>query len=109
MRPLARVLIALAFPAGAALSGCAGNGSSAAPAVPGGAKSSARVRTFDFLARSGVAPQLLSLLHPGRAGSQLAKAGKPPKALAVTDDGNQAVEVLNSSYVVASTITAGMD
>jgi hypothetical protein len=67
------------------------------------------VRTFDFLARSGVAPQLLSLLHPGRAGSQLAKAGKPPKALAVTDDGNQAVEVLNSSYVVASTITAGMD
>jgi hypothetical protein len=104
---------ALASGAVALLAGCSGSGSSPS-ALPGSGstmQSQSHVRSTSGFEKTGVAPKFFSLLHLGTAKVPKVNpdANKAPKALAVSDFGTGAVEVLDKHYNLSSTITSGLN
>jgi hypothetical protein len=103
MRTISFISMAVTALAGAALlAGCSTHESLGSPAaLP-------LTRTTNAQAATGVARQFLENLHLGYASPRTTARARPPAALAVTDFGTGAVEVLNKAYRLASTITDGV-
>lgn len=106
MRSTPLLLAALASGAVVLLAGCSGSTSGGVAANLPGATPQTRAHSQGTLRleATGVAPKFLSFLKLGHHPVPDAKA-KPPKALAVSDFGTAAVEVLNKQYALTQTIT----
>jgi hypothetical protein len=103
------VLLAVALVSGTALLAACSGGFSGQLALSGTTTSSQSHAAGPIASRTGVAPQFLSLLHFGHDVPRPdLKKGKL-KAVAVSDFGTGAVEVLNRKYALTSTITSGIN
>jgi hypothetical protein len=113
MRTLSVILTA-ALTTGAVvfLTACSGAGSqTVSSALPGSVLTTAQSGgAHTGLWRTGIFPKFLrELRFGGRVPPARPDAAKGPPELAVSDFETGAVEVLNSSYALASTITKGLD
>jgi hypothetical protein len=108
MRAFSMLVSAVASGTVVLLAGCAG-GSGTTPgsaSLPSETQSAVRPAAQH---QTGVAPQFLNLIHFGNTVLNVRPAkGGIPKELAVSDFGTNAVEILNSSYALTSTITTGI-
>jgi hypothetical protein len=105
---ISKVLVAAAMATAAVgvLAGCSGSGSSSiSPVVP----TSHGVRQAMSHDATGIAPKFLSIQHYGSSLPSIRPNSGALKFLAVADAGTGAVEILNASYVLTSTITTGLN
>jgi hypothetical protein len=106
MRSSPLLFAALAAGAVVLLAGCSGSTSGGVAAnLPGAtAQTLAHSQGTLRLEATGIAPRFFGALNFGHHPLPAAKA-KPPKALAVTDGGTTAVEILNKQYALTQTLT----
>ncbi|HVN68958.1 MAG TPA: hypothetical protein VMU38_04845 [Candidatus Binatia bacterium] len=106
MRNSSTIAAAALLTGAALLAACSGNGLSGMQSVPG---TSTQFQHSHMTAeRTGVAPKYLQMLRFGQ-GVHVRPDGGKLKYLAVSDFGSGAVEILNKSYGLSSTITSGLN